>query len=429
MFANKTKGEHSVSKSKHILIVDDELEIRKIIQEILDDEGYSTSTASSAEEARRKAKNKKPDLVFLDIWMPEEDGISLLKDWTSQIENSFPVIMISGHATIETAIEATKLGAKDFIEKPVSIEKLLTSIKEVLSQNIIGEDVYSHLLQKMPIFKDKLGELHALFEKKNIFMIKSEEGLEKIAWARILHLRENNDSGGFQKVDFNQEEFKDVLYKALEDENNLTLFLENIEKLSDEDKTVVKQLITSSNKNKKKVFISTSASEDNFFMSENEFTELNLLPIRSSLKEVPKILDETVKFFVEKEGHGYRRFSLAAQNMLSKYQWPGNLRQLVDLVQAVLSRKEKEIVNVDEIKEIITLQGPGGNILIENNILSLSMKEAKKLFERAYLTRQLELVGGKISELSRRVDMERTNLYRKLQSLDIEYKKKKKTTS
>ena len=165
------------------------------------------------------------------------------------------------------------------------------------------------------------------------------------------------------------------------------------------------------------------------FVDKDSFTTLSIPPLRSSLKEVPDILDETVKYFVDRDGHGYRRFSLAAQNMLSKYQWPGNLRQLVDLVQALLSRKDKEIVNVDEIQEIITLQGPGGNILIENNILSLSMKEAKKVFERAYLTRQLELVGGKISELSRRVDMERTNLYRKLQSLDIEYKKKKKTTS
>ena len=419
-----------MSKAKHILIVDDEPEIRKIIQEILNDEGYSTSAASSAEEARKEAKNKKPDLVFLDIWMPEEDGISLLKDWTSQTENSFPVIMISGHATIETAIEATKLGAIDFIEKPVSIDKLLTSTKEVLSQYAMGEDVYSYLLQKIPIFKTKLDELDSLFEKKNIFVIRAEEGSEKVAWARAMHLSGYSDTGKFQKVEFSQEESKDILFKSLEEENNSTLFLENIEKLSDEDKAVVKQkLITSSNKNKTKIFICSPALEDNFFKGEQEFTELNIPPIRNSLKEVPKILDETVKFFVEREGHGYRRFSLAAQNMLSKYQWPGNLRQLVDLVQAVLSRKEKEIVNVDEIKEIITLQGPGGNILIENNILSLSMKEAKKLFERAYLTRQLELVGGKISELSRRVDMERTNLYRKLQSLDIDYKKKKKTTS
>ena len=126
------------------------------------------------------------------------------------------------------------------------------------------------------------------------------------------------------------------------------------------------------------------------------------------LKDIPQMLEETIKFFVERDGHGYRRFSLASQNMLSKYQWPGNLKQLLDLVQALLSRKDKEIINIDEVQEIITLQGPGGNILMENNILSLSMKEAKKLFERAYLIRQMELVGGKISELSRRVDMERT---------------------
>ena len=151
-----------MGKPKHILIVDDELEIRKIIQEILNDEGYSTSTASSAEEARIEANNKKPDLVFLDIWMPEEDGISLLKDWTNQSETEFPVIMISGHATIETAIEATKLGARDFIEKPVSIEKLLTSVKDVLSQRITGEDVFSHLVQNIPAFKKTLDEMGLL---------------------------------------------------------------------------------------------------------------------------------------------------------------------------------------------------------------------------------------------------------------------------
>ena len=144
-----------MSKSKHILIVDDEVEIRKIIQEILNDEGYSTSTASSAEEARIEANNKRPDLVFLDIWMPEEDGISLLRDWKSQSETEFPVIMISGHATIETAIQATKLGARDFIEKPVSIEKLLTSAEEVLSQDIVGEDVFSHLVQNIPTLSEE----------------------------------------------------------------------------------------------------------------------------------------------------------------------------------------------------------------------------------------------------------------------------------
>jgi len=424
-----------VSIEKHILIVDDELEIRKIIQEILKDEGYSTSTASSAKEARVEAKNKKPDLVFLDIWMPEEDGISLLKDWTNQPETDFPVIMISGHATIETAIEATKLGAKDFIEKPVSIEKLLASAQEFLAQSIIGEDIFSHLVQNTPAFKKTLDEINLLVKQNNIFVLQAEEGTEKAAWVRALYLSQYSDMGDLQKIEFSGEEHVEneesaALYKALENGNNSLVYIENIQKLSETEKSNIREgLMASSKKSKAKIFIGISAKEETAFINQEGFTELNIPPLRASLKEIAQILDDAVKFFVEKDGHGYRRFSLAAQNMLSKYQWPGNLRQLVDLVQSLLSRRDKEIVNVDEIQEIITLQGPGGNILIENNILSLSMKEAKKLFERAYLTRQLELVGGKISELSRRVDMERTNLYRKLQSLDIEYKKKKKTTS
>ena len=424
-----------MSIEKHILIVDDELEIRKIIQEILKDEGYSTSTASSAKEARAEVKNKKPDLVFLDIWMPEEDGISLLKDWTSQPETDFPVIMISGHATIETAIEATKLGAKDFIEKPVSIEKLLASAQEFLAQSIIGEDIFSHLVQNTPAFKKTLDEINLLVKQNNIFVLQAEEGTEKAAWVRALYLSQYSDMGELQKIQFSGEERVEneeiaALYKALENGNNSLVYIENIHKLSETEKSTIREgLMASSKKSKAKIFIGISAKEETAFINQEGFTELNIPPLRASLKEIAQILDDAVKFFVEKDGHGYRRFSLAAQNMLSKYQWPGNLRQLVDLVQSLLSRRDKEIVNVDEIKEIITLQGPGGNILIENNILSLNMKEAKKLFERAYLTRQLELVGGKISELSRRVDMERTNLYRKLQSLDIEYKKKKKTTS
>jgi len=345
------------------------------------------------------------------------------------------VIMISGHATIETAIEATKLGARDFIEKPVSIEKLLTSAKEVLSQNIVGEDVFSHLVQKIPAFKKTLDEFDLLTEKKSVFIVEAEEGVDKTAWCKALHSLKYKEQGKFKRLEFNKNESindhgQSVFLEPFDDKKNSVLFVEHIEKLSEDKKALVSQkLITCSSKNTLKIFIGVSGTDEATFVDKARLTTLSIPPLRSSLKEVPEILDETVKYFVDRDGHGYRRFSLAAQNMLSKYQWPGNLRQLVDLVQALLSRKDKEIVNVDEIKEIITLQGPGGNILLENNILSLSMKEAKKLFERAYLTRQLELVGGKISELSRRVDMERTNLYRKLQSLDIEYKKKKKTTS
>ena len=425
-----------MSKTKqHILIVDDELEIRKIIQEILNDEGYSTAIASSAHEARKQASKKKPDLVLLDIWMPDEDGISLLKDWTKQAESNFPVIMISGHATIETAIKATKLGAKDFIEKPVSMEKLLSSTAEVLSQSAIGEDACSHLLESIPTLIETVENFEISAQQKKILVIQSEEGLDKAAWARAIHSKHLSRDIGFKKIGSSQKESRsdqknNNLYQALDNEEPTTIFISDIKNLPNDERVAIsKKLIASSRNRAAKIFIGTEDPDEASFLGEQNTILLEIPPLRSMLKDIPQMLEETIKFFVERDGHGYRRFSLASQNMLSKYQWPGNLKQLLDLVQALLSRKDKEIINIDEVQEIITLQGPGGNILMENNILSLSMKEAKKLFERAYLVRQMELVGGKISELSRRVDMERTNLYRKLQSLDIEYKKKKKPTS
>ena len=425
-----------MSKTKqHILIVDDELEIRKIIQEILNDDGYSTAIASSADEARKQASKKKPDLVLLDIWMPDEDGISLLKDWTKKAESDFPVIMISGHATIETAIKATKLGAKDFIEKPVSMEKLLSSTAEVLSQSAIGEDACSHLLESIPTFIETVESFEIGAQQKKILVIQAEEGLDKATWARAVHLKHLGRDIGFKKLGSTQIESlsgqkNNNLYLALDNEEPATIFISDIKNLPNDERVAMsKKLIASSRNRAAKIFIGVEDPDEASFLGEQNITLLEIPPLRNMLKDIPQMLEETIKFFVERDGHGYRRFSLASQNMLSKYQWPGNLKQLLDLVQALLSRKDKEIINIDEVQEIITLQGPGGNILMENNILSLSMKEAKKLFERAYLVRQMELVGGKISELSRRVDMERTNLYRKLQSLDIEYKKKKKPTS
>ena len=418
---------------QHILIVDDELEIRKIIQEILDDEGFSTATAASAEEARRSIEKRTPDLVFLDIWMPEEDGISLLKDWTSEPCLDIPVIMISGHATIETAIEATKLGARNFIEKPISIEKLLNSAQEAIKQNETQDNVFIHLIKNTKAFTDVIDDLKKELEQENVFVLLSEEGLEKAAWAQALHQSNYSEEGEFKLLRLDQPQLpwpveEPDIFAELHNKENSMIFLDGIETLSAEDKTKLSIKLTKEAKNNsKKVLISATNLEDVGLIGSN-IKVLNIPPLREHLKEVPIILDDALKFFVEANDSGYRRLSLAAQNMLSKYQWPGNLRQLVDLIQALLSRQDKEIVNVDEIQEIIILQGPSGNILIENNILSLSMREAKKLFEKAYLSKQLELVDGKISELSRRVDMERTNLYRKLQSLDIKYKKKKPTS-
>ncbi|MFL2547647.1 MAG: sigma-54-dependent Fis family transcriptional regulator [Gammaproteobacteria bacterium] len=388
-------------KKQHILIVDDELEIRKIIQEILNDEGYSTAIASSADEARKQVSNKKPDLVLLDIWMPDEDGISLLKYWTKQTESNFPVIMISGHATIETAIKATKLGAKDFIEKPVSMEKLLSSTAEVLSQSAIGEDACSHLLESIPTLIETVENFEISAQQKKILVIQSEEGLDKAAWARAIHSKHLSRDIGFKKIGSSQKESRsdqknNNLYQALDNEEPTTIFISDIKNLPNDERVAIsKKLIASSRNRAAKIFIGAEDPDEASFLGEQNIILLEIPPLRSMLKDIPQMLEETIKFFVERDGHGYRRFSLASQNMLSKYQWPGNLKQLLDLVQALLSRKDKEIINIDEVQEIITLQGPGGNILMENNILSLSMKEAKKLLKEPTLLDRWSLLEAR----------------------------------
>ena len=151
-----------------------------------------------------------------------------------------------------------------------------------------------------------------------------------------------------------------ALYKALENGNNALVYIENIHKLSETKIKHKRRLMASSKKSKAKIFISISAKEETVFMNQEGLTELNIPPLES-LKEVAQILDDAVKFFVEKDGHGYRRFSLAAQYTF-KISMARKPPSTVDLVQSLLSRRDKEIVNVDEIQEIITLQGPGGNI-------------------------------------------------------------------
>ena len=421
------------TKQKLIMVVDDESEIRNIIKEILVEEGYTTLTAASAEEAKRLLAEHRPDLVFLDIWMPDQDGIELLKEWSLDQTKTFPVIMISGHATIETAIEATKLGATDFIEKPISIEKLFNTIDSVFLEEAQEEDILTYIIKQNKKFSDIFKATIAEEINQTMVFLLGEDGTEKEGWAKYLHFRKHRNYTNFYVMHLNllavdhkePNNFFDELDASLNKLKEAEIFIEGIHLL---DASFQDEAIKAIKNNKDKglsFYISLNDEEMMSRFSFAQFQSVNIPPLRRYLHDVPELLDLCVEYFNKKEDLAYRRFSLAAQNMLTKYPWPGNLKQLIDMVHALLARKDKEIINVEEIEETLTLQGPKGNLLIESNIMTLTMKEARRQFEKAFLVRQLELVGGKISELSRRVEMERTNLYRKLQSLGIEYKKKK----
>ena len=421
-------------KRKLIMVVDDEREIRSIISDILVEEGYEAIVASSAEEARQLLVRKTPDLVFLDIWMPDEDGITLLKEWAEDQSKQFPVIMISGHATIETAIKATKLGAADFIEKPISIENLFGTIDKVFSEQKQEEDtdILTYIIKNSKKFSDIFRAIIVDIAKTDTMFLIGEEGTEKEGWAKYLHFKQFNKYSNFYvfplnllNIDFKGEAaFESELMQQINKLSNAGVFLEGVHLLDPPERAIVKSIIRKKEAKGLNYYISLNNNE---LTSEFESTNKEIVkipPLRRYLHDIPELLDLCVQYFINHEDLTYRRFSLAAQNMLTKYSWPGNLKQLIDMVHALLMRKDKEIINIEEIEETLTLQGPKGNLLIESSVMTLSMKEAKKQFERAFLTRQLELVGGKMSELARRVEMERTNLYRKLQSLGIEYKKK-----
>ena len=416
------------------MVVDDEKEIRGIISDILIEEGYKAIVASSAEEARQLLLTHTPDLVFLDIWMPHEDGITVLKEWSGDQSKQFPVIMISGHATIETAINATKLGAADFIEKPISIEKLFGVIDKVFSEQNQEEDIdiLSYIIKNSTKFSDIFRATIVDIIKTNTTFLIGEEGTEKESWAKYLHFKQFNTYSNFYvfqlnllNVDFKDEAaFRAELTQQINKLSNAGVFFEGLHLLGQPEQAIVKSTIRENKQRELNYYISLNDKRLTEEFGSDSNNVIKIPSLRRYLHDIPELLELCVQYFTQHEDLTYRRFSLAAQNMLTKYSWPGNLRQLIDMVHALLARKDKEIINIEEIEETLILQGPKGNLLIESSIMTLSMKEAKKQFEKAFLTRQLELVGGKISELARRVNMERTNLYRKLQSLGIEYKKK-----
>ncbi|SVB81203.1 uncharacterized protein METZ01_LOCUS234057, partial [marine metagenome] len=234
------------------MVVDDEKEIRSIIYDILVEEGYRSIVASSAEEARQLLISHTPDLVFLDIWMPHEDGITLLKEWAEDQSKQFPVIMISGHATIETAINATKLGATDFIEKPISIENLFGAIDKVFSeQNEEESDILNYIIKNSRKFSNIFNaNIVDVVEKNTVFLI-GEDGTEKEGWAKYLHFKQFNIYSNFYvfqlnllNVDFKDETaFESELMQQINKLSNASIFFEGFHLLGPTEQTIVKSTI------------------------------------------------------------------------------------------------------------------------------------------------------------------------------------------
>src|SRR6185436_11246692 len=187
----------------HILVVDDEADIRTLLKEILSEEGYEVDVAANAAQARASRAKQTPDLVLLDIWMPDVDGITLLREWSTTATNGCPVVMMSGHGTVETAVEATRLGAFDFVEKPLSLAKLLRTVDAGKRKRQTGKLIMPALM--VPVGKSKLmqqlrSELQQIAANPSSVLLIGEPGTGREAFARYLHEQSPRASQPFVSV-------------------------------------------------------------------------------------------------------------------------------------------------------------------------------------------------------------------------------------
>jgi two-component system nitrogen regulation response regulator NtrX len=452
-------------KKSHILIVDDEPDIRSLLKDILEDEGYEISVAKNATDARKLRRQRRPDLVLLDIWMPDTDGISLLKEWSSDQGVLPPVVMMSGHGTVDTAVEATRLGAYDFVEKPLSIAKIILTVENALeadrlkSENVSFEKRSEKIAEPVGSSESMSLLLKAalkIADHKTSIFISGASGTGKETLARFIHQNSLRSQGRFVEVNvsamtrenpeeelFGFEKRGKLRFGALELANGGTLFLKDVadmdlgtqarllKALENQEFTrpggqknvrIDVRLITSSRHDLKPLVEEGRFREDLFY-------HLNVLPLKvPSLKErsedIEELLDYFLKYFASSENLPLREFSSEIRQKFKLYSWPGNIRELRNLIQRILILGSHNHVELKEIAPIVNAQAYRRKNPLDMGF-NLPLREAREQFEKAYIEHQMQIFNGSVSRVSAQIGIERTHLYRKLRSLGIDPKQLK----
>ncbi len=445
----------------NILVVDDEPDIRHIISDILTDEGFATAGAESAEQAREMMAQGEPDLVLLDIWMPGTDGITLLKEWVEQGCNA-SVIMISGHGTVETAVEAIRIGAYDFLEKPLSTAKLLVTVQRALQNRQLQQEnrrlrtrlePASSLLGSSEVMRQLRTKVERFAATDGWVLVQGEPGSGKGVVARSLHRASPRRDAPFVEINlaalpaenvaiqlFGSED-AGVIAGSLERANGGTLVLDEV---ADLDMALQAKLLSAleergfyrvGGRQQVNIDVRVIATTNQDLGEKIEsgdfrrdlYDRLNQLPLfvpplREHREDVPELVDAMVRIAMDTESFPYRKFSTGALNALRNHDWPGNVRELQNVVhRLMLTSDTEEIGAADAAAEVAgrsapavaASSGPG---------FDADLREAREAFERAYLLYHLEQVGGNMTELASRTGLERTHLYRKLKGLGIDAK-------
>lgn len=431
--------------NERILVVDDEPDIRELVREILEDEGYAVTVAADAETAREARNEVHPDLALLDIWMPGTDGITLLKEWQDAAAPRLPVIMMSGHGTIETAVEATRLGAFDFIEKPLSLSKLLLTVRSALERGAARASATERspvpgpeLVGTSPQMRQLRQRIRQLGASTAPALVRGEPGSGRRTAARMIHAQSLRAGGPLIELDLGTaaEATREVALfgsdGAWSRAAGGSLILYDIAELDEQAQgTLVARMGAGARDDTPRLIAITGEAleqrvEQQRFRSElfhGLAATVTVPPLREHVEDVPDLATHFVDRLVQEEGLSYRHLPVAAQNRLRHHPWPGNVAELRGVIQRllILAESEREIPAAEVERVLEHSRPPTPPASAMPLPLDLPLREAREAFERAYLEHQLRAVGGRIGELAHRVGMERTHLYRKLKSLGIDY--------
>ena len=449
-----------------ILVVDDEPDIRNLVKEILEDENYEVMTAEDGAAARQALRERRPELILLDIWMPDVDGITLLKQWGEDTDGlPCPVIMMSGHGTVETAVEATRLGAYDFLEKPLSLAKLLLTVEraleaEQLKQENVGLRRHGQTVHepagRSPVMQRLREQVKRIAQHDTWVLITGEPGSGRETLARYLHSQSIRRDRPFVDLGssciaktnaaielFGQEDDGRIHYGRLEQAAGGTLFLDEV---ADMDLEVQSQLVGALDTGSflrvggtdpvsvdVRIIAATRHNLEEAVQAgtfrEDLFYHLNVVPLhmpalREHAQDVPELLRFYVDWYVNHEKLPYRHFTVGAQNKLRNYPWYGNVRELKNLVQRLLILGAGDEISQEEVESALgspdlALAAGGLEGMVS---FDQPLRQAREQFEKVYLEYQLKRHEGNISRMAKDVGMERTHLYRKLRSLEIEFK-------
>jgi two-component system nitrogen regulation response regulator NtrX len=392
--------------------------------------------------------------------MPDTDGITLLREWSVTDGYDCPVVMMSGHGTVETAVEATRLGAFDFVEKPLSLTKLLRTVERALDagrRKRLSERAQGSSLA-VPIGKSKATQalreqIQNTASSASPVLLAGELGSGREAYARYLHSLSARAAKPFFMVVaaslsgdpaaalFGSERDGKVELGAFDLASGGTLFLSALEDLSSDTQRALVGAIEQSGYTRvggrERLSLNVrwiSSAQEGFesraapepfrrdLLAHLNVITLRVPPLREYAEDVPDLLRFYVDRLVDDQHLPLRRFSVAAQNRLRNYPWPGNVGELKNLVQRVLILGQGEEIRLEEVERELAVKTSNDEPLVKQDLLALPLREAREQFERAYLQQQLLLCNGKVGQLAKRVGMERTHLYRKLRALGVDFR-------